>query len=99
MPYSPHRLALAIALLALGTPVSAVFAKDLQIVTTTQATQSLSDTDRLTVSKGGSITASAEAIKLKGSAPGTGVVVDNSGRLISTADRAIDSSSTGAVRN
>ncbi|MBD8684835.1 autotransporter family protein [Pseudomonas sp. CFBP 13719] len=99
MPYSPHRLALAIALLALGTPVSAVFAKDLQIVTTTQATQSLSDTDRLTVSKGGSITASAEAIKLKGSAPGTGVVVDNSGRLISTADRAIDSSSNGAVRN
>jgi subtilase-type serine protease len=99
MPYSPHRLALAIALLALGTPMSSVFARDLQIDTATSATQSLSDTDRLTLGKAGSITASAEAIKLKGSAAGTGVVVDNSGQLISTADRAIDSSSSGAVRS
>ncbi|SEE75382.1 autotransporter outer membrane beta-barrel domain-containing protein [Pseudomonas coleopterorum] len=99
MPYSPHRLALAIALLTLGTQMSAAFAKDLQIDTATQATQSLSDTDRLIVGKAGSITASTEAIKLKGAAAGTGVVVDNSGRLISTGNRAIDSSGSGAVRS
>ena len=67
MPYSPHRLALAIALLALGTPMPSAFAKDLQSDTATSVTQSLSDTDRLTLGKAGSITASAEAIKLKGS--------------------------------
>lgn len=99
MPFPPQRLALAIALLALGAPMASVHAKTVQITDATTATQSLSDTDTLTLSPTGSITANAEAIKLKGAAAAGGVVVNNAGRLISTGDRAIDSSSSGAMRN
>jgi outer membrane autotransporter protein len=99
MPFPPQRLALAIALLALGAPIAVVQAKTVQITSATTSTQSLSDTDTLTLSPAGSITASAETIKLKGAAAGSGVIVNNAGQLISTGDRAIDSSSSGDVRN
>jgi len=89
MPFSPQRLALTIALLI---SASAVHAKTVQIDTATTTAQTLGGSDTLMISAPGSITNSGKAVSLKDSTSGAGVVVDNSGKIVSTGGRAIDSS-------
>ncbi|MBH1967002.1 MAG: autotransporter domain-containing protein [Pseudomonadales bacterium] len=89
MPSSPQRLALMIAVLI---STSAVHAKNVQIDTATTTAQTLGGSDTLTLSAPGSITNSGKTVSLKDSTNGVGVVIDNSGQIISTGGRAIDSS-------
>lgn len=91
MPPSPHRLALAIALLASGLAEAAPApSKNLQIDTPTTTGQNLGGSDSLKVSAPGSITTSGVAVGLKDGTSGAGVVVDNAGKILSTGGRAID---------
>lgn len=91
MPPSPHRLALAIALLASGLAEAAPApTKNLQIDTPTTTGQTLGGSDSLKVSAPGSITTSGVAVGLKDGTSGAGVVVDNAGKILSTGGRAID---------
>ncbi|PMZ30418.1 hypothetical protein C1X25_36675, partial [Pseudomonas sp. GW247-3R2A] len=66
--------------------------KNVQIDTPTTAAQTLGGADTLTILAPGSITNAGKAVSLKDSTSGVGVVIDNSGRIISTGGRAIDSS-------
>ncbi|MDO8402680.1 MAG: autotransporter domain-containing protein, partial [Pseudomonas sp.] len=91
MPFSPQRLALCIALL-ISTGAHAAPFKNVQIDTPTTAAQTLGGADTLTILAPGSITNAGKAVSLKDSTSGVGVVIDNSGRIISTGGRAIDSS-------
>ncbi|MDL2188907.1 autotransporter domain-containing protein [Pseudomonas sp. ChxA] len=91
MPLSPHRLALAIAVLASGLAEAAPApTKNLQIDTPTTTGQTLGGSDSLKVSAPGSITTSGVAVGLKDGTSGVGVVVDNAGKILSTGGRAID---------
>ncbi|WP_455929021.1 autotransporter outer membrane beta-barrel domain-containing protein [Pseudomonas fluorescens] len=91
MPPSPHRLALAIAVLASGLAEAAPApTKNLQIDTPTTTGQTLGGSDSLKVSAPGSITTSGVAVGLKDGTSGVGVVVDNAGKILSTGGRAID---------
>lgn len=91
MPPSPHRLALAIALLASGLAEAAPApSKNLQIDTPTTTGQTLGGSDSLKVSAPGSITTSGVAVGLKDGTSGAGVVVDNAGKILSKGGRAID---------
>jgi outer membrane autotransporter protein len=95
MPPSPHRLALAITLLASGLAEAAPTpTKSLQIDTPTTTGQTLGGSDSLTTSAPGSITTSGVAVTLKDSTNGAGVVITNAGKLVSTGGRGIDSSGT-----
>lgn len=95
MPPSPHRLALAITLLASGLAEAAPTpTKNLQIDTPTTTGQTLGGSDSLTTSAPGSITTSGVAVTLKDSTNGAGVVITNAGKLVSTGGRGIDSSGT-----
>ena len=89
MPFPPRRLSFAIALLI---ATSAAHGKTVQIDTATTAAQTLGGSDTLTISAPGSITNSGKAVSLKDSTKGAGVIIDNSGKIISTGGRAIDSS-------
>lgn len=89
MPFPPQRLSLAIALLIAATSANA---KTVQIDTATTAAQTLGGSDTLTISAPGSITNSGKAVSLKDSTSGTGVVIDNAGKIVSSGGRAIDSS-------
>ena len=101
MPPSPHRLALAIALLASGLAEAAPApTKNLQIDTPTTTGQTLGGSDSLKVSAPGSITTSGVAVGLKDGTSGVGVVVDNAGKILSTGGRAIDvTGDTSTTRN
>lgn len=88
MFFSPHRLALTIALLASASS----HARTVQIDTATTAAQTLGGSDSLRISASGSITNSGNTVGLKDSTSGAGVVIDNAGKIISTGGRAIDSS-------
>ncbi|MHC8405009.1 autotransporter outer membrane beta-barrel domain-containing protein [Pseudomonas sp. TMB3-21] len=88
MSFSPHRLALTIALLASAS----AHAKTVQIDTATTAAQTLGGSDSLKISAPGSITNSGKTVSLKDSTSGVGVVIDNAGKIVSTGGRAIDSS-------
>ncbi|WP_439863664.1 autotransporter outer membrane beta-barrel domain-containing protein [Pseudomonas antarctica] len=96
MPPSPHRLALAITLLASSGFVEAATAppKNLQINTPTITGQTLGGSDALTTSAPGSITTPGVAVTLKDGTSGAGVVITNAGKLISSGGRGIDSSGT-----
>lgn len=100
MPPSPHRLALAITLLAGSGFVEAALSpsKTVQIDTPTTTGQTLGGSDSLTTSASGSITTSGVAVNLKDGTSAAGVVITNAGKLISTGGRGIDSSGslTGA---
>ena len=100
MPPSPHRLALAITLLAGSGFVEAAVVppKNLQINTPTTTGQTLGGSDALTTSAAGSITTSGVAVTLKDGTSGAGVVITNAGKLVSSGGRGIDSSGslTGA---
>ncbi|WP_445180401.1 autotransporter outer membrane beta-barrel domain-containing protein [Pseudomonas sp. McL0111] len=89
MPFPPQRLSLAIALLITA---NIAHGKTVQIDTATTASQTLGGSDTLTISAPGSITNSGKAVSLKDSTSGVGVVIDNSGKIISSGGRAIDSS-------
>jgi subtilase-type serine protease len=89
MPFPPQRLSLAIALLITAT---ATHGKTVQIDTATTASQTLGDSDTLTISAPGSITNSGKAVSLKDATSGAGVVIDNAGKIVSSGGRAIDSS-------
>lgn len=89
MPFPPQRLSLAIALLITA---NIAHGKTVQIDTATTASQTLGGSDTLTISAPGSITNSGKAVSLKDSTSGAGVVIDNSGKIISSGGRAIDSS-------
>jgi len=91
MPFSPQRLALTIALL-ISSGVHAAPYKTVQIDTATTTAQTLSGGDTLTISGPGSITNAGKAVSLKDGTAGAGVIIDNSGQIISTGGRAIDSS-------
>lgn len=52
----------------------------------------MSGADTLTISAPGSITNAGKTVSLKDSTTGAGVVIDNSGQIVSTGGRAIDSS-------
>ena len=88
MPYPQHRLALAITLLSLGAPFSLAHAKTIE-VTDQVSGLSLNSGDTLSIGTTGAIIDSGKAIKFKGTVS-TGVVVDNSGSILSTGNRAID---------
>ena len=88
MPYPQHRLALAITLLSLGAPFSLAYAKTIE-VTDQVSGLSLNSGDTLSIGTTGAIIDSGKAIKFKGTVS-TGVVVDNSGSILSTGNRAID---------
>ena len=90
MPFSPQRLAFTIALLASS---GLAHGKDTTINTATTASQSLGGSDTLTLLAPGSITTSGKAVSLKDSPAGSGVVIENLGKIISTTGRGIDSSS------
>lgn len=92
MPPSPQRLALAITLLASGGFIEAAAAKTLQIDTPTTQGQTLGGSDTLTTSAPGSIRTSGVAVTLKDGTRGSGVVVTNAGKLVSSGGRGIDSS-------
>ncbi|KAF2409032.1 outer membrane autotransporter barrel domain-containing protein [Pseudomonas antarctica] len=95
MPPSPHRLALAITLLASGVAEAAPTpTKTMQIDTPTTTAQTLTDSDSLTTSAPGSISTSGVAVTLKDGTGGAGVVITNAGQLVSTGGRGIDSSGT-----
>ncbi|AZF66897.1 autotransporter domain-containing protein [Pseudomonas sp. LBUM920] len=95
MPPSPHRLALAITLLASSLAEAAPApTKTVQIDTPTTAGQTLTGNDSLTTTAPGSITTSGVAVTLKDGTSGAGVVITNAGKLVSTGGRAIDSSGT-----
>lgn len=89
MSFPPQRLSLAITLLISAT---AAHGKSIQIDTATTAAQTLGGNDTLTISAPGSITNSGKTVSLKDKTSGTGVVIDNAGKIISTGGRAIDSS-------
>jgi outer membrane autotransporter protein len=88
MPYPQHRLALAITLLSLGAPFSLAYAKTIEVADQVSGL-SLNSGDTLSIGTNGAIIDSGKAIKFKGTAT-TGVVVDNSGSILSTGNRAID---------
>ncbi|EIK97432.1 outer membrane autotransporter barrel protein [Pseudomonas sp. M47T1] len=88
MPLPPSRIAVTLSLLSLG--ISQAHATT--ITTPTTASQTLTGQATLTVTSTGSITNSGKAVSLKDPTSGTGVVVDNSGSIISSGGRAIDSS-------
>ena len=94
MPPSPHRLALAITLLAGSSLVEAAPAtpKNVQIDTATTTGQTLTGSDALTTSAPGSITTPGVAVTLKDGTSGAGVMITNAGKLISSGGRGIDSS-------
>jgi len=96
MPPSPHRLALAITLLAGSGFAEADPAppKNLQITAPTTTGQTLGGSDALTTSATGSITTSGVAVTLKDGTSGAGVVITNAGKLVSSGGRGIDSSGT-----
>ncbi|WP_426618798.1 autotransporter outer membrane beta-barrel domain-containing protein [Pseudomonas rustica] len=89
MSFPPQRLSLAITLLISAT---AAHGKTIQIDTATTAAQTLGGNDTLTISAPGSITNSGKTVSLKDKTSGTGVVIDNAGKIVSTGGRAIDSS-------
>ena len=89
MSFPPQRLSLAITLLISAT---AAHGKTIQIDTATTAAQTLGGNDTLTISAPGSISNSGKTVSLKEKTSGTGVVIDNAGKIISTGGRAIDSS-------
>lgn len=89
MTFPPQRLSLAaVLLITAGT----AHGKTVQIDTATTASQTLGGSDTLTISAPGSITNSGKAVSLKDKTSGAGVVIDNSGKIVSTGGRAIDSS-------
>ena len=91
MSYPPHCLALAIALICASASFSTAYASDTTISTAVTSAQELADDDSLTVTSGGSIKAEGdEALKLDGKTKGDGIVVDNSGQIIGTSDRGIN---------
>ena len=91
MSYPPHRLALAIALICASASFSTAYAADTTISTAVNSAQELADDDTLTVTAAGSIEAEGdEALKLDGKTKGDGIVVDNSGQIIGTSDRGIN---------
>ncbi|WP_404486030.1 autotransporter domain-containing protein [Pseudomonas sp. HT11] len=95
MPPSPHRLALAITLLASGLAEAAPApTKTVQIDTPTSTGQTLTGSDSLTTTAPGSLTTSGVAVTLKDGTSGAGVVITNAGKLVSSGGRAIDSSGT-----
>ncbi|WP_456026061.1 autotransporter outer membrane beta-barrel domain-containing protein [Pseudomonas capeferrum] len=95
MPPSPHRLALAITLLASGLAEAAPApTKTVQIDTPTTTGQTLTGSDSLTTTAAGSLTTSGVAVTLKDGTSGAGVVITNAGKLVSSGGRAIDSSGT-----
>ena len=95
MPPSPHRLALAITLLASGLAEAAPApTKTVQIDTPTTTGQTLTGSDSLTTTAPGSLTTSGVAVTLKDGTSGAGVVITNAGKLVSSGGRAIDSSGT-----
>jgi len=95
MPPSPHRLALAITLLASGLAEAAPApTKTVQIDTPTSTGQTLTGSDSLTTTAAGSLTTSGVAVTLKDGTSGAGVVITNAGKLVSSGGRAIDSSGT-----
>lgn len=98
MPPSPHRLALAITLLASSGLAEVALAKAVQVDTPTSAGQSLGGSDSLSTSAPGSITTSGVAVTLKDGTSGAGVVIRNAGTLSSSGGRGIDTSgdTTGA---
>ncbi|KAA0950570.1 autotransporter domain-containing protein [Pseudomonas sp. ANT_H14] len=93
MPFLPHRLALAITLLAGSSYIEAAPApvKTVQIDTPTTTAQTLGGSDSLTISAPGSITTAKVAVTLKDGTSAKGVVIDNAGKITSTGGRAIDS--------
>ncbi|WP_416364721.1 autotransporter outer membrane beta-barrel domain-containing protein [Pseudomonas sp. NFX183] len=95
MPPSPHRLALAITLLASGLAEAAPApTKTVQIDTPTTTGKTLTGSDSLTTTAAGSLTTSGVAVTLKDGTSGAGVVITNAGKLVSSGGRAIDSSGT-----
>lgn len=89
MTYPQHRLALAIALITLG---SQAHAASTTISTTNSTSQVLAGTDHLTVTSTGVLTNTGKAVSLKDATSGAGVVVDNYGQILSSGGRAFDSS-------
>jgi subtilase-type serine protease len=83
MPFSPQRLAFCIALL-ISTGAHAAPFKNVQIDTPTTAAQTLGGSDTLTISAPGIITNAGKTVSLKDSTSGAGVMIDNSGKIIST---------------
>ena len=96
MPLAPQRLALAIALLSSSGFASLAIASDITLSAPGTSALNLSASDTLTVTPTGSLTTAKVAVTLKGSTSGTGVVIDNSGSLISSGGRAIDSSGSAS---
>jgi len=90
MPRSKHRLALHITLIISSGLSMQAYALSINTPTTTG--QVLGGSDALTITPDGSITVSGKAVSLKDPTSGSGVVVDNSGKIISTGGRGIDSS-------
>ena len=96
MPLAPQRLALAIALLSSSGFASLAIASDITLSAPGTSALNLGASDTLTVTPTGSLTTAKVAVTLKGSTSGTGVVIDNSGSLISSGGRAIDSSGSAS---
>ena len=96
MPLAPQRLALAIALLSSSGFAPLAIASDITLSAPGTSALNLSASDTLTVTPTGSLTTAKVAVTLKGSTSGTGVVIDNSGSLISSGGRAIDSSGSAS---
>jgi subtilase-type serine protease len=89
---SKHRLALSIAFIVSAGSALPAFAQTLVISQPTTTGLELAGSDSLTTLSTGSVTVSGKAVSFKGTTSGAGVVVDNSGRIISTGGRAFDSS-------
>ena len=96
MPLAPQRLALAIALLSSSGFAPLAIASDITLSAPGTSALNLGASDTLTVTPTGSLTTAKVAVTLKGSTSGTGVVIDNSGSLISSGGRAIDSSGSAS---
>jgi subtilase-type serine protease len=87
-----HRLALPIALIITGGFSLEAHSAGGTITQPITTGQELGGADSLVITAGGSVTVSGKAVSLKGTTSGNGVSVDNSGQIISTGGRGIDSS-------
>lgn len=94
---SPSPLARCITL-ALAGCTGLASAATVTVNSATTTGQVLSGETTLQVGSSGSITTSGKSVELKNATSGTGVVVDNSGLIKSTADRGLDASGSNPAR-